>query len=158
MRTNRKRLIAIATLGFLLLGPVPRPASASTPPDLPGSGPTAGPIEVSTMAEVISSPLGLLLETTVIVQNHGTDPATVLLLGDIHWPDGSRQRLRYGPPSTIDADGALIISALSIVPDSVGSGPGSFTAAALVGSVGMGGRSGYRSPLIALHSSSFELP
>ena len=152
-------MLAIALAAFGLLGP----SSASQPAPLAGStrlgsGPVAGPIEVFTDAEVLSGPGGSLLETTVVVANDGVEPASVLLIGRIEWPDGSTQLLHYGPPSTVDADGALIITALSPIPADVGSGEGSFTVTAIVAAIGQGGHADYAGRLIAQDSSPFVLP
>lgn len=120
-------------------------------------GPVAGPIEISTEAEILSSPLGNLLETTLVVENHGSEPVRVFLLGRVVWPDGSSQILRYGPPVAIDANGAFLLSALSPIPEDAGTGTGTFTATAFVGPVGHGGRAAFAGPLIARDSSTFEL-
>jgi hypothetical protein len=153
--TIRSFFLVIAALGLLTLTTELRPAAAS------GStlrGPIAGPVEVFTEAEVLSAPFGELLETTLLAENHADAPVRVLLIGRITWPDGSTQILRYGPPTTIDADGALLINALSPIPADVGSGEGTFTATAFVGPIGHGGRRDYPGPLIPRDSSTFVIP
>lgn len=162
MRTNTKKKLSTLVLAALgLLYPTAGLHSAATAAPgtgLPASGPVAGPIEVFTFAEVVSSPLGTLVETTLVVENHGADPASVFLLGRFTWPDGSAGLLRYGPPATVAPHGALILIALSPVPASVGSGAGTFTANAFVGAIGTGGRGSFSGPLLAQDSSVFELP
>ena len=151
----RSFLLVTAALALLSLTSDLRPTAAS------GSafaGPIAGPVEVFTEAEVLRTPLGDLLETTLIVENHADDPVRVLLIGRITWPDGSTQLLRYGPPMTIDADGALVITALSPSPADAGSGEGTFTATAFVGPIGHGGHAVYPGALIARDSSTFVIP
>jgi hypothetical protein len=148
--------ITIGTFGLFLASHVGRPAAAAGS-SAPGGGSSAGPIELTTEAEVVSTPLGSLLETTLVVENHGPDPVTVFLLGKVEWPAGSRQLLRYGRPVTIDGDGAFVLSALSAIPDDAGSGAGTFTATAFVGAIGQGGRGNYPGRLIARSSAPFEL-
>ena len=93
---------AIAAIALLFLTPgLPAAAGSGASIGGPNVGPVAGPIEVFTEAEALSTPLGSILETTILVENHGRDPAKVLLRGLITWPDGSTQHLRYGPPVTI---------------------------------------------------------
>jgi hypothetical protein len=141
-----------------MVGGVPGPPSASAQVFLPSDGPVAGPIEVFTQVEVIDSPFGTLLETTFIVENSGVEDASVLLFGLLEWPDGSSTLLRYGPPVTIGADGALILIATSLVPDDVGSGPGTFTGTAILTNVGREARVEAQGPLIAQDQSDFTLP
>lgn len=160
MRTNSSNRVfslALGALGLLSLTTGQRPAAASGS-TVPIDGPVAGPIEISVEAEVLPTPLGNLLETTLIVENHGSDPAMVFLLGQIEWPDGSKRLLRYGQPVAITANGAMILSALSPIPADVGSGAGTFTATAFVGALGLGGRGSYAGRLIARASSPFVPP
>src|SRR5262245_57056088 len=153
----RVLLLLLTALGLLTLTTDLRPVAASSS-TVPIAGPVAGPIEVFTEAEIVPSPLGNLLETTLIVENHGSDPVLVLLIGQVAWPNGSSQMLRYGQPMAIAPNGALILSALSAIPADAGSGTGSFTATAFVCAIGHGGRGGYPGRLIAQDSSSFVLP
>ena len=52
----------------------------------------------------------------------------------------------------------MILSALSPVPDEVGSGTGTFTAFVFVGPLGQGGHKSYPGQLIARSTSLFLLP
>ena len=161
MRTNTKNTLftlVLTALGLLYSPPVLCSAAAGAGTPLPGSGPVAGPIEVFASAEVVSAPFGSLVETTLVVENNGNDPVRVFLRGRFTWPDGSTGLLRYGQPVSIPPNSALILIALSPIPDSVGSGDATFTATAFVGAVGTGGRGSFSGPLIAQDSSVFVLP
>ena len=155
MRTHSRSRVLPFLLSALALVGSRQPAGASTGPNV---GPIAGPIELSTAAEVVSFPVGSLLETTILVENHGATAATVFLLGRIVWPDGSTQLQRYGPPVTVDGNGAFLLSALGPIPDDAGSGAGTFTATAFVGALGPGGHGSQGGRLIARSSSGFVLP
>ena len=161
MRTNLKSkylALILSAFGVLFLSQDTLSAGAGGPgTGVPGSGPVAGPVEVFTFAEVIPGPVGQLIETTIVVENQGDDPVSVLLLGRFTWPDGSSHILRYGPPVIIAPDETLILIALSPVPDSVGSGTGTFTGTAIVGSIGPAGRGGFTGRLIARDNAAFEL-
>lgn len=156
-RPWRALLLALVVPAFLLIA-VPAPPAAAQIPILPGTGPQAGPVEVFTMAGAVSSPFGALVDTTFVVENSSPEPVKVFLAGRFSWPDGSFQAVRYGPPMTLPPNSALILQALSLVPDGVGSGPASFTGTAIVGSIGKGGRSAYPGRLVAQDTSSFVLP
>lgn len=117
----------------------------------------AGPIEISTEAEVVGSPFGAAIETTLFVENKGSEDAQIFLLGQFAWPDGSSNLVRYGRPVVLPANSALLMIALSVVPDSVGAGTGTFRAQAFVGAIGHGGRGDHRGALIARDESTFEL-
>jgi hypothetical protein len=154
---NRVLLLTVAMLALFCIGPVLENTAAQSR-EIPGGDPVAGPIEVFTDAAVVNSPLGTLVDTTLVVENSGRFPARVFLIGELRWPDGSRQLLHYGPPVVIAPSGAVIISALSVVPDTVGSGEGLFTVTAIVGAIGPGGHGAYGGRLIASDNSPFELP
>jgi hypothetical protein len=158
-RSRRSLGFLLAALALLCATSRPTAIAAGAPaPGGPGAGPVAGPVEVFVQAEVTSGPVGSLVETELVVANDGDDPVRVVLLGRFTWPDGSTGRLRYGTPVVIDADGALIVNALSPIPADVGSGSGSFAVTAVVSVIGPGGRADYPGALIARDADGFELP
>jgi len=135
------------------VGPAALHAPGGPSAAAPGFGRVAGPIQVNVSA---STPSASTVNLTWFLINHGPEPVSVVLRGDVRWPNGAvRTVTRPKGPMLLDPGLGISVSGPFPVPASAGLGEGEFRLTAVVTS--HDGRGTSREPWIAQDRATFQL-